>query len=79
MRGSIQRRGAHSWRIRFDLESEQGRRRTIARTVRGKRQDAECELAKLVTATHDGVYIDSSKVTVAEHLRAWLNDQLSNN
>jgi integrase len=74
MRGSIQRRGAHSWRIRFDLETDaQGQRRTVSRTIRGKRVDAERELAKLVNAVHDGVHVDPSKLTVVEHLRSWLD------
>ena len=35
---------------------------------RGKRQDAERELAKQLTATHQGTAVEPSKVTVAERL-----------
>ena len=42
-------------------------------TVRGKRQDAERELARLLNEAHNGTLIEPSKVTVAEYIRAWLN------
>ena len=41
--------------------------------MRGKRQDAERELAKLVGTMHSGTFVEASKTTVAEHLRAWLD------
>jgi integrase len=74
MRGSIQRRGRTSWRLKYDAEpGPNGERNTRFLTVRGKRQDAERELAKLVSAVHDGVNVDPSRTTVADHLRSWLD------
>ena len=73
MRGSITRRGKHSWRIKFDINSPGGARQTRYVTVRGRRQDAERELARLVTAAHDGTLVEPAKITVAESLRAWLS------
>ena len=73
MRGSITRRGKSSWRIKFDLETNgNGERETRYVTVRGKRQDAERELAKLVGTMHSGTFVEASKTTVAEYLHAWL-------
>lgn len=42
-------------------------------TVKGTRKQAEAELAKLLDAANRGVSVDPSKLTVAEHLRAWLD------
>jgi integrase len=75
MRGNITRRGKRSWRLKFDGERDPatGQRRIRYVTVRGKRQDAERELARLLGAAHDGTLLEPSKVTVAEYLRSWLN------
>lgn len=74
-RGHIQRRGKNSWRIKYDAGTEPltGRRRTRYITVRGNRADAERELTKALRAIDDGTAIEPSKVTVAEHIRAWLD------
>jgi integrase len=71
VRGSIQRRGRNSWRIKYDLPGT-AKRETRYVTVRGKRTDAERELAKLIGAAHDGTLLEPSRMTVAEHLRSWL-------
>ena len=75
MRGNITRRGKSSWRLKFDhcIEPVTGKRRTHYVTIRGKRQDAERELTRLVHDAHNGTLIEPSKVTVAEYIRAWLN------
>jgi hypothetical protein len=75
MRGNITRRGTSSWRLKFDVGTDPatGKRLTRFVTVRGKRQDAERELVRLVNAAHDGTLVEPSKVTVAEYIRAWLS------
>ena len=75
MRGNITRRGRSSWRLKFDTgrDALTGKRQTRYVTVRGKRRDAERELARLLSEAHNGTLIEPSKVTVAEYLRAWLN------
>jgi integrase len=73
MRGSIVRRGRSSWRVKFDLaDSGEGKRQTRYVTVRGHRQDAERELARLISAAHAGTLVEPAKVTIAEYLRSWL-------
>lgn len=74
MRGNITRRGKSSWRLKFDtgVDSVTGKRQTRYFTVRGKRQDAERELARLLNEAHGGTLIGRSKLTVAECLREWL-------
>jgi len=71
-RGSIQRRGRHSWRIKVDLPSTNSGRQTRHLTVRGTRRDAERELARLVNAAHDGSLVAPSKLTIGAYLQAWL-------
>ena len=68
MRGSIQRRGRASWRVKLDLPTDGGKRQTRYVTVRGTRRDAERELARLLAAVHDGTSIEPAKVTtVCDH------------
>lgn len=74
MRGSIDRRGKNSWRIRFDLGRDQaGKRRIEVRTVRGKRADAEAVLAQLIAKYNTGEHVQTSRVTFGDYLRqTWL-------
>lgn len=75
MRGNITRRGKSSWRLKFDLgrDPATGERQTRVVTVRGKRQDAEKELTRLLTSADAGTLVEPSKMTVAEYVRAWLD------
>ena len=73
-RGSIQRRGKHSWRLRFDEGVDAaGRRKTLSFTFKGRRQDAQRELTRLMGASDAGTLPEPSKTTVAEYLRKWLD------
>lgn len=73
MRGNITRRGKNSWRLKFEVGTdERGRRKTRYVTVRGKRQDAQRELTRLLGASDAGTLPEPSKTTIAEHLREWL-------
>ena len=71
-RGNITRRGQSSWQLKFDVSSGNGMRQTRYVTVRGKRQDAQRELTRLLGQADAGTLVEPSKVTVAEYLRAWL-------
>jgi integrase len=73
-RGSIRRRGKASWELKFDVPSasENGGRKTRYVTVRGKRQDAQRELTRLLGQADAGTLVEPSKITVAQYLRAWL-------
>jgi Phage integrase, N-terminal SAM-like domain len=74
MRGNITRRGKSSWRLKFDAEPDAltGKRRIRYVTVKGKRADAEAELARLLNDAHRGVLPDASKLTVETYLWQWL-------
>ena len=72
-RGSIRRRGKRSWQIRFDEGTDAaGRRKFRSFTVKGKRQDAQRELTRLLAAVDTGMLPEPSKTTIAEYLRDWL-------
>jgi hypothetical protein len=51
----------------------QGKRISRYVTVKGKRQDAQRELTRLLGAADAGTLPEPSKATVAEHLHAWLD------
>jgi hypothetical protein len=71
--GHIQRRGRASWRIKYDITTDGGPRRTRYVTLKGTRRDAQAELTRLLHAEHTGMGTDPSAITVAEHLNAWLD------
>jgi len=77
-RGSIRRRGKHSWQIRFDDGADTaGRRNARLATVRGTRQEAQRELTRLLAAADAGTSPEPSQATVAEHLRQWIKNDPS--
>jgi integrase len=76
MRGNITRRGKSSWRLKFDVGvDDRGKRLVRYVTVKGKRTDAEAELARLLNDANRGTLVDPSKQTVGEYLRSWLADK----
>jgi integrase len=76
MRGNLTRRGKASWRLKFDVEPDaNGKRRFHTVTVRGTRKQAEAELTKLLAAADKGMLVDPSKLTIASHLRGWLDSK----
>jgi integrase len=76
MRGNITRRGRRSWRLKFDAGTDAtGQRQTRYITVKGRLQDAQRELTRLLSAADAGTLPEPSSTTVAEYLRAWLDGQ----
>jgi integrase len=76
MKGTITRRGKTSWRLKFDVGNDkQGKRRIRYQTVRGKRTDAERELARLLHSFNEGTSVEPSKITVAAYIRGWLDSE----
>lgn len=73
--GTIRRRSANSWEIKYDLpRGANGKRRIAYATVKGTRADAAAELRCKLTAIDNGIDIDPSRMTVAGYLDRWLND-----
>lgn len=76
MKGTIQKRGRDSWRLKFDLGRDPltGKRLTTYQTFRGSRRAAETELARLITAAENAVFVKPDRLTVAEFLDRWIRD-----
>ena len=72
-RGNIMRRGKSSWQLKFDVPGDNGKRRTRYITVRGRRQDAQKELTRLLSQSDAGTLPEPSKLTVEEYMRIWLD------
>jgi len=70
--GHIRRRGANSWELKFDAGRDEvtGKRLTRFHSFRGTRAEAKIKLAELVVAVGKGSYVEKSKTTVADHVRA---------
>jgi integrase len=74
MRGNITRRGRHSWRLKFDVNTSNGQRQTRYVTLKGTRAQAQSEAAKIIASTVTGTYVDASAETVAAFVERWLRD-----
>jgi len=79
MSGHIRRRGEHSWELKFDagVDAKTGKRLTKYHSFKGTKADAKLKLAELVTAHAKGAYVDASKLTVAEHVAARIDQWLA--
>lgn len=71
--GSITRRGANSWRLKFDLDRDaSGKRRTQFLTVRGTKKEAQAALNEKLTEVARGEFVGRSMATVADYAGHWL-------
>lgn len=76
MSGNITKRGANSWRLKFEAGERDpvtGERKTRYVTVRGTKKDAQRKLIRLLAEVENGTSVDPSSVTIAEYLRSWLD------
>ena len=71
MSGHIRRRGKQSWELKFDAGSDaNGERITQYHSFKGTKKEAEYKLAELIAAVGRGAYVEPSKMTVADFVRA---------
>ena len=71
MIGHIRRRGKASWEIKFDFGRDSTGKRDIAyQSFKGTKREAQIKLAELITAASRGSYIEPTKITVADFVRA---------
>ena len=73
MRGSIRRRGANSFELRFELERVSGKRRSRSVAFRGSFKAAQKELSRLLAAADEGTLPGPTSVSVADYVRAYLD------
>jgi len=81
MIGHIQKRGKHSFRLKFDIGKDAitGKRLFDFVTGSGARKQAETELTKRLAEVNAGAYVDNSKVTVTEFFDRWISVYAENN
>ena len=73
--GHIRQRGKTSWELKFEAARDPatGKRNIQYASFRGTKRQARIKLAELIAAVGGGTYVEPSKLTVAEHLRARLD------
>ena len=76
MRGSLERRGQRSWRLKWDLgvDPATGKRVIKRKTARGTKREAEAELARILGAIQGGTYTDPTRITVGELVTKWRDE-----
>jgi integrase len=72
MSGHIRRRDERSWELKFDLGTDPltGKRTIRYQSFKGTKREAQARLAELLAAVAKGSHIDPNKITVAEFVRA---------
>lgn len=80
MRGSIRQKSKNSWQIAIDICTDgNGKRRRHFETVRGRKGDAQRRLTDLLANLNKGTYTPPCKLTVADHLKNWLQGYVKTN
>ena len=80
MRGNIRQRGKNSWQIQiYTGKDPDGKPRRHLETIRGRKGDAQKRLTELLASLDKGVYTPPGKLTLAEHLRNWLQGYVKTN
>jgi integrase len=80
MKGNIRQRGKDSWQIQiYTGVAPDGLPKRYYETVRGRKSDAQKRLAELLLNLEKGICAPPGRVTVAQHLRAWLEGYVKTN
>ncbi len=82
MRGHIRQRGKdkNSWQIQvYTGTGLDGKYRRHFETVRGRKSDAQKRLNELLVSLEKGIYTPPGRLTVAEHLKNWLDGYVKTN
>ena len=71
MKGHIRARGARSWELKFDAGTDaSGKRKIQYVSFRGTKRAAQIRLAELIASVGKGSFVEPSTVTVADFVRA---------
>jgi len=80
MRGSIRSKGKNSWQLQvYTGTGPDGKPRRHFETVHGRKGDAQRRLNELLGSLDKGVYTPPGRLTVAEHLKNWLEGYVKTN
>lgn len=73
MKGSIRERSPGHWAIILDQrDPSTGKRRRKWHSFKGTKREAQTECARLISEMKGGCYIESSKLTVGQWIKQWL-------
>jgi hypothetical protein len=74
MTGHIQKRGASTWRLKYELDRDPatGERKIQQVTFHGNKRQAEAELTRLLAARNTGTAVEPDKITVAAYMQSWI-------
>jgi integrase len=72
MKGHIRQRGKRSWELKFDAgrDPATGKRKVQYHSFKGTKREAQLKLAELIASVGKGAYVEPHKITVAEFVRA---------
>jgi integrase len=72
MKGHIRQRGKRSWELKFDAgrDPATGKRKVQYHSFKGTKREAQIKLAELIASVGKGAYVEPHKVTVADFVRA---------
>src|SRR3954447_14401076 len=74
MAGQLIKRGENTWLVRVpNGRGLNGTRKYVNRTIRGTKKDAERELTRLLRERDTGVLVETSRQTLGDFLREWLD------
>jgi integrase len=74
-RGHIRERGPEAFEVRISGgRDENGKRKTITKTVNGTAADAERKLTEMLRERDTGSAIDPNKTTLGQYLDSWLDE-----
>jgi integrase len=74
VKGNLTRRGARSWRLKYDLApGPGGARETRYATLKGTRAQAQAQAAAIVASIGAGTHVDPSALTVGAFIERWLD------
>lgn len=79
MRGRIRNTGRNCWQITIDLAPIDGHRRRHYEKVHGLKADAQSRLNELLINYEKGIKPSTGCITVAGHLRNWLDGYVKTN
>jgi integrase len=78
MRGHLKERSPGRWAIILDVrDPETGKRKRRWHSFLGTKRQAEDERSRLIAEMRGGLYVDPSKITVAQYLEKWLSQMAS--
>jgi len=72
MKGHIRERGKRSFELKFDAgrDPATGERKIQYVSFKGSKREAQVKLATLIASVGQGAYVEPSKTTVADFVRA---------